>query len=678
MGRADVGAVGALASAVSKRGQVNQQAFKLLADVGADYIERKENAEYNNVVASMSIEVADWEARYNAKDFYTADELGGISEDLVPRVVRSTDDLGVETSTIRNSIPAHEVYPHLLRAKLEGMITSNAEKISNPHLRKEFLDKAAISAADKMMRASVAAENVQQEYMLKVGLDRANQAAENGQIDVAIWNIDQLEASELDKKQWTEAAHEMAETYHVTQAIRSSDQETVLTMRSLLEDENYDGYLDEANRQAAITDLSNRLTQLGAEREAEKNNEFALTFSDLSVGIVDGNVTRMDLEAAKTRGQANDQDTSGITPPQYTALVKQLQTSQGGSEKAAWESAFFDDMMAGRVYMNPDNNDHRNAVDNVLERRGLSDPEFLVKVVSKSSYMPQKLQDTITGVALNSDKPEELSAVLEIYGRLEDSAPHMLKELGTNADTVLGMASQAVRVGADPVRAIMDARTTLAEAPEKAEVRRDAYREITKDASNLNALESRMNSDEDLFDISIYWSRDVEPSYDMQGEFNVEVEKQFMITGDIDTARNLAYKKIKRTWGISGVGGRMKEGEFNTEIRSQKYPVERTLGFTTEQANVALEEWKKEEGLEGKDIQVFSDNITARDASSWQILIADPETGALTPYPKRWNPRMALGKALSAEIKEHQASAKLYRINQEKMAREIRDPAFNP
>ena len=667
VGRHKTGAVSQLASATAAKGNANQKAFNLLADVGSDFLERKQNSEYNDAVASMQVNMNAFQAQHGAKDFYKADELGNISEDLVPRITKSFEN-GIETSTIRNSIPAYEVYPHLLRQELEGQIELTASKITNPILRNKFMDDADVNASTQMMKAMVASENEQQAYTIKVGTSRALTAGKNGELDMGLWQIEQLELPELEKEDLRNDVRKLDEGYEVTQAIRSSDDELITTVRSRLEDPNYDGWLSERERQGAVSDLTARMKQVDAEEVAERNFKHASFINMLVVGIKDNQVTRMDIDALYDPETADPNNPNALTPPEHSALVGQLAASQRGSEAAAWESAFFDDMMAGKVYMNPDRKEQQDAVDNTLARRGLNDPEFLVTVVAKSSYMPKVLVDNMAGAALNSNEPESVKNALEVYGRLNDSAPHMLKKLSGNADTVLGMAAQMVRTGSDPMQAVTDARTLLAEAPEKKEIRETMYAAAIKENPNVDALKDQMAKDTSLFDLNMYYTADVDPSPEMLAEYNVEVNKQFMLTGDMETARNLAYNQnIRRNWSISGVGSRMKDGEMSSDPRSQKNSVERTLNVSTKQANAALKEWAHDEDLDFHNLQVFSDPTTARDGSSWAIVIVDPVTGMMKPHSTRWSPRATLRKNINAEIDQSQAEANVFRLAEEEI-----------
>jgi len=326
------------------------------------------------------------------------------------------------------------------------------------------------------------------------------------------------------------------------------------------------------------------------------------------------------------------------------------------------ESTLFDDFMGGRVYMNPSNTDHKKAVDNTLARRGRTDPEYLVQVVAKTSYMPQIMQNDMIGAALNTPHVETFTEQLEIYGRLNDVAPHMLAEISSDANTVLGLAAEAVRTGSDPGAAMEYARDILAKAPEQKEARQQQYDNLVKDSSNADALQSLMDGDEELFDLSMYYTSDVSPSAEMALEFSMATEREFMKVGDIQTARGLAYNNsIRRFWGISGVGSRMKDGEMSSDARSQKYPPERTLNVSTKQANGALKAFADENGLDVNNLQVFYDPITARDGSTWSIIVVDPKTQMMTEYDKRWAPKDYLAHSINANNDTELKAAKIER-----------------
>lgn len=126
------------------------------------------------------------------------------------------------------------------------------------------------------------------------------------------------------------------------------------------------------------------------------------------------------------------------------------------------------------------------------------------------------------------------------------------------------------------------------------------------------------------------WDPDVEIHDRMAGEFNMLVEEIFAKTGDVDVARNSALATLRRTWGVTSIGGR----------RWQKYAPEAVY------ANAAGIDWIHEqirEDLESLEvipkiteeepIRLEPDFLTAREGLPTYVAMALDEHGAWAPLP---------------------------------------------
>lgn len=337
VGRHNTGAVAKLASAKAAKGNANQKAFNLLAEVGSDFIARKQDAEYNDALASMQVNMNEFQARHGAKEFYTADELGDISEDLIPRTVTGFED-GVQTTTIRNAIPAYEVYPHLLRQQLEGQIDATANKISNPRMRNEFMDKADVNASTMMMNSMIAAETAQKEYTLKVGLSNGDSAYKRGDREMGAFQYNELDISELEKEDLIREGEINAEIFDVTTVLRSSDPETVLEWRNLLQDPSYNS-LPEDQRVPYIKSLNTRMVQLGAEAKAAYAEAQAIQLAKYKKGIDEGTVDYADIEAGHQLFLDGIQSELALSGPVSSALHSLLESERKENQKESrWQA----------------------------------------------------------------------------------------------------------------------------------------------------------------------------------------------------------------------------------------------------------------------------------------------------------------------------------------------------
>ena len=624
LGRADLGAVGALAGAESRKGQVAQQTANMFADLSANYIQRKENAEYNDQVASMQVEMSEWQGKYTAKDFYTADELGNISEEAVPRMDITTDDLGNEIQTSRNFIPAHEVYPHMLKQKLDAITMEKSEKISNPLMRQEFLRKAGVNSADMMMKASIAAENAQEAYMLKLGIDKASDAAEGGDIAAAQFYIDELETDELTKKGLIEKAEVMAEGYHVNQAIRSTNPETVMAMRALLDDENYSGNLSEAQRQGAIRDLNGQLVELDSERTAEMAKQHEVAYSDANAAIDSGDFTNLEIEEGFARYKENENDPTGWDGAERTALRGRLTAFNNRNRDFNNRAEAGADLLNGGA--DPYDADHQKNIDAYVEKNQITDLRKLEDIVMKTSIMPQVVENHLNSNAANGE-PAEATKALEMYGRLVDSDAYKVREMGPEAKEIFSDAHILNRGGVNPVRALEIARENARLAPELKEQRKINYKALEADDKNPKALQEFMEDDGTRHGFEVAWyTSDIQATDEMTAQFNNMVSVHYERTGDLARAQSMAWSSIQETWGPTGVGADLKGTEIvHPESRPQQYAPERLMNVTTAVANNRLGAFSEAHGFDVENVMVISDPITARDGS-WAIMVIDPET----------------------------------------------------
>ena len=643
LGRVNTGAITQEANSILATSQTQQQTMGMLAGVAADYIERKENAEYNEVLTSYSMELAEWKSRHDAKQFYTSEEIGeGIPEDVVPRTVTGTDDDGVQFTEYRDSIPAHEVYPHLLQQKLQGMIEEKANRISNPAMRNAFIQKAGVDASDMMMRVTVAAEQQQQAYTLEVGTNRAQEAADKGDIVSAHFQIDQLETDEETKRLMKEDAWARVEIFQVTQAIRSSDPEHILEARSRLEDEKYDGDLTEGQRQQAIRDLDNRLTQLAAETNAEMAKQHEAFISDANVGIDNGTFTLQDVEAGYQRWHANDKDPTSISGVERTRLRARI-NARNAALKNQKDLVGWGESLINNGGDPKDSNDQK-AIDAFVEDEGSgNNPRRMEEITIRSNIMPQPLERFLNIAALHDAEKggENIQVAIETYGRLSDMKPAVLAELGKESRDILANAHILNRGGMDVMDAYAKAREISEVKPEVKEQRDIDYRGLDVANDNPGILADLMDEDDTFFGFEGSKSflgmvdYSIAPNQKMIAQFNTFTRLHYATTGDITMARNRAWHDMRQTWSATGVGMQLIGDEPNSDMRATQYAPERVMAVSTEVATQRLEAFARHEGLDAENLSVVSDDRTARDGS-WQIWTYNPETAELKFHPERW------------------------------------------
>lgn len=239
LGRNDLDAVKASAAAAAGETRAMQNVVGLVSDIATDYIVRKQDAEYNDAKTEYSTTYSAWQQKYEAKEFYSADDLGDIPENVIPRYEVTVGEDGKEVKTKRTSIPAYEVYPHLQKQMLEGMNNTIADKISHPDMRNEFIANAQVFAANQELRSGVQAEQEQQVYGRKVAVDQAEQLAISGDLAAARFTIDNGEFNEQQKLELTRKVNEIYEWEQDTRVLNTLDLPTMKARLAQLTSEDY-------------------------------------------------------------------------------------------------------------------------------------------------------------------------------------------------------------------------------------------------------------------------------------------------------------------------------------------------------------------------------------------------------------------------------------------------------
>jgi len=323
VGRHDLGALDAMAAAVGQRGQVMQQGAGMLVSASQDYLDRKQNAEYDDQIASMQIEFDEWNKQYGAKDVFTADEVTalGLPSHLINTTQTTSDGGGRQIKSKRDNIPAYEVYPHLLRAKLAGMTADKVEKISNPHLRKEFARKADVNAANLNLQAAFNAENQQEKFVLDKAIFDYQNAGDRGDGIAGEFYIDGAATDDLHKEKMRQDLYYRVEYSDASGALRSNDPETVMVWLSRLTDPQYEGDLPEPQRQAFAGALQTKLDILGANQVAELDRQEGIRFVNMVEKTKTGGSSLAEIQEGFDKHVIDPDDAEGWTAAQYGRLM---------------------------------------------------------------------------------------------------------------------------------------------------------------------------------------------------------------------------------------------------------------------------------------------------------------------------------------------------------------------
>ncbi len=743
MGRANLSAVGSVASAVGRSGQVDQGIFDQMAKLATDFIVRKENAEFNTQKTDMHTELMQFKEFHAVKTTYTAEEAAGAPNNAVSKTISTVDGKGVVVTQVNDEIPAYEVYPHLLEQQQKAMIKNKASKITNPRLREQFIQESEIIAANNNLRAGVAAADAQRKYLFDVAVYDARKQATAGDLVAAEYTIENMEADPLVKQKLTDEIKILDEMHDVNLSIHSTDQEAVLLMERYLSSHEYEGYLSEPLRQAAIRDLTAQLKFLGANAVDEADRQHGIRFVNMTEQVKTGNSSLAEIQEGFDKFVVDENDAEGWDAAQYSRLMdlqrgyessvlveerrqavetRRVESARITAEKAGkvefdkaykqQNGLFFSHIEAltdageftnsdleqsyeqfivsletgvpnpntinedqrtiirrrietvnkkrvadtqnfmsgkaiveGKIPGNRENGDHQRDVDQYVKDLKITNVGQLVNITQDTNIMPQPLEDAIVHSALNLKDSEAIPG-LAAYGAILENKKQGLLDLGGATRDLMNTAWYYHRTGMSAEQSLNKAHE-LSQIPQLVrEENKKAYKRLDAYDDNIGYLTSKMDADEDSlypFDPGVFASA-IGPSSRMGAAYQYIVATEFERTGNIDMARETAWNNLNESWSPSGVGVVMKGMEADASTRATKYGVERTLGITTQVANDRLAAFSAAHGLDPATVIVQSDGFTARDSSSWDIMVIDPKTkmpdrlyGA-DGLPIRWKP----------------------------------------
>jgi hypothetical protein len=568
----------------------------------------------------------------------------------------STYDKRDAQGNLRTKVDSAEVMSQLWAINRDEIMKKGLDGLSPEQQRyvtanlREYLDGKDVD----MARTSTLSKN---SYMRESAIRTANEMVDAGDLTGGLAVLEKTVPFTEEQRLVAESnLVQRHEKNRLTDAIYAPDN-GVSAMRMLneLQDVGYTGPLRPRDRMVAINALEAAITEKTSASAAASARRLDENAFKLEVGIEQGAAGQIEVADAFSRRD--------ITFDEYKRLtLKSIKKSSTVAKANDDVRIVSQSMNRDGVLLNPANKDHRKAVESYVEQLGLeNNPREMERVLVRTGIMPQKLQDHMESKAINGDEKQARES-LNMYSRLEDTAPHLLHDLDDRAKTVLSMASVLSRNGIDPSQAILQSRKALLVAPEQLEFRKQLFRD--EDFDVRESLSSKMDADERLFDINWYYKSDVGVMNNMLGEYGALTERYFMITGDMAQAEKMAYTGIQQTWGITETGSFTKGTDLDTGKRAMKYPPERTTNLTPMQTNLALKAFALDQGMNPEHIIVNSDARTARDRESWSIALYNPDTGLVdipiskeTGQPVRWLPQVWVQAGLAMQHAEQVAEA---------------------
>ena len=387
-----------------------------------------------------------------------------------------------------------------------------------------------------------------------------------------------------------------------------------------LQDPDYEGFLTGPQRATAITALERSIKEDGAAAVAGQKKRYEMNQKGFELAMAKGQpVSEVDI--------LNAVETDQLTPIQGMDL--RIKLAKQSKDKITYDqaSAFISSIRNKEIVAIPGNKEQQEAIDLYVAQS--DDPQEIVDIAVDTSYVPEKLKGMVDAGAINGDV-EMASTSLSAYMTLSKTKPHMTSQFAPETQGILDSASVLVRAGASHEYAIEVSRAMQVQSPEQLEQRKLSYKKDKHRDDNLKKLNGKMDADQELFDKTAWYSRDVDPNDQMAGEFNAIVEAEYYRTGDVSMARDVAYERMRKKWGISGTGGHVANGGFSTDARPMPYAPERLFNTTPANMNMALRSFSDEYLADHEKLSLYSDRTTAVSGVSWAVWEYDDATGNVT------------------------------------------------
>lgn len=318
LGRANTGAVGRVAAAKSGISSAKSALLNHMAKVSSEFIRRDEKAKFDAGLSESNISESQFVEKEGAKEFYSADELQGRVDNSIRLNDKETDANGNEVTVPRKQIPAYEVYPQLLRNKLQGDMEAIAGTIPNPIDRQAFIESRSQRNAQLNTSTGLKAANEQYNYLRSESDARRKQAILNGDIQTANFLATSFDGTEFEIKARLTQNQQGLEVWNADELIRISqpvpeDISAIKNMISYLQDDNYrekGGPLPERKNIDLQNRLRSRLNSLqtgSASGQKVYKAEIKQAGQDMISDMKDG--TLFDSESVeKMRGQLKGVD----------------------------------------------------------------------------------------------------------------------------------------------------------------------------------------------------------------------------------------------------------------------------------------------------------------------------------------------------------------------------------
>ena len=335
-----------------------------------------------------------------------------------------------------------------------------------------------------------------------------------------------------------------------------------------------------------------------------------------------------------------------ITASQGTAKRRTLDTKLEENREKVDGYA----MLSVGLPLDEKNKAHQRIASEELIREIQNDPKLqlpqtrmaVARLVKVTNIVPQELRRAANAARL-AGSVEEVLTMSDVLSRIGEVAPLQYAQFSDEQIAFYGQVSALVRANIDPTEAVTYVRETQSRDPLDRKVAEQRYREATKKKTSIEAAVDWADAN---FDALHQFGGTPSVPDELVSDLDTLTRAFFDVTGNIDTARELAGKKLEAQWGRTEVNGEPEMMRFAPEMihgvwaRSQ---------FHDEMREADAEGWK-----------LISDDITARTGGASYAVMTRNEIGHEPVYFEnedgtleiaRWRPDRRTSKEAQANVK---------------------------
>lgn len=244
-----------------------------------------------------------------------------------------------------------------------------------------------------------------------------------------------------------------------------------------------------------------------------------------------------------------------LTPMEKASLIGRIEGAHlAGAQQAALATTVRD-ALANGTPLDPSNSDQRKAVTAAFTQdaqgatTGSDSWQALASAYAVRTRMLPDPAASWVRSAIRSPDPKIAAPAVQFFGSIASQAPDAASGFDTQTKAFAGMANAMIEAGTPAEKAIEVARqTTLEQNHAVVKQREEVYRKVTDSDS---ALDNYIDRD---FDPSLFSSQPAAPA-GLKLDFAQQAGRYFQYTGDLQSARDLAWQDIKRIYGVSEVNG---------------------------------------------------------------------------------------------------------------------------